>query len=255
MDLNYKSLGEGPKTLIILHGLFGSSDNWLTIGRQLSENYKIYILDQRNHGDSPHDGIHSYEAMANDLKEFIDKHAIKNPHFIGHSMGGKAAMTFAVTYPDLFDKLIIVDIAPKDYPVHHDQILEGLKNLDLTQVKTRGDADKQLAAYVPEQGVRQFLLKNLQRDGNKAYSWKINLKVLDESIEEISQSRINPISKEKPVLFIGGKNSNYIQKADDNLIKEFFPGAQIEMIADAGHWIHAEQPEAFLDHVQKFLQA
>jgi pimeloyl-ACP methyl ester carboxylesterase len=255
MDLNYKSLGEGPKTLIILHGLFGSSDNWLTIGRQLSEDYKIYILDQRNHGDSPHDGMHTYTAMAEDLKEFIDKHAIKNPHIMGHSMGGKTAMTFAVKYPDLFDKLIIVDIAPKDYPVHHDQILEGLKNLDLTKVKTRGDADKQLAAYVPEQGVRQFLLKNLQRDGNKGYSWKINLQVLDESIEEISQSRINPISKEKPVLFLGGENSNYIQAQDDSLIKQFFPGAQIEMIADAGHWIHAEQPEAFLDQVQKFLQA
>lgn len=254
MKLNYKLLGESDKALIILHGLFGSSDNWLTIGRKLAEQYKVYIVDQRNHGDSPHDKTHTYEAMAEDLKEFIDTHKIENPHIMGHSMGGKTAMTFAVKYPDLFDKLIVVDIAPKAYPVHHDQILDGLKSINLAEVKTRGDAEKQLSNYVPELGVRQFLLKNLNRDANKSYSWKINLEVIDNAIEKISEGMITPIAKPKTVLFIGGKNSNYIQEGDFKLINDFFPNAKIVMIEGAGHWIHAEKPEEFLTEVENFLK-
>ena len=254
MELNYKELGEGSKSLIILHGLFGSSDNWLTIGRKLSEEYKVYIVDQRNHGDSPHSDEHSYKAMAQDLADFIKQHKIENPHIMGHSMGGKTAMHFAVTHPDLFDKLIVVDIAPKAYPVHHDQILEGLKSIDLDAVKTRSDADKQLSEYVPELGVRQFLLKNLNRDAKKQYSWKINLDVLDKNIEQISEGLEKRLATEKPVLFVGGKNSYYIKEGDYITINNFFPNAKIEMVEGAGHWIHAEKPEEFLSIIEDFLR-
>jgi len=254
MELNYKELGEGSKSLIILHGLFGSSDNWLTIGRKLSEEYKVYIVDQRNHGDSPHADEHSYKAMAQDLADFIKQHKIENPHIMGHSMGGKTAMHFAVTHPDLFDKLIVVDIAPKAYPVHHDQILEGLKSIDLDAVKTRSDADKQLGEYVSELGVRQFLLKNLNRDAKKQYSWKINLDVLDKNIEQISEGLEKKLATEKDVLFVGGKNSYYIKEEDNITINNFFPNAKIEMVEGAGHWIHAEKPEEFLSIIQDFLR-
>ena len=253
MQLNYKLLGENKPPLIILHGLFGSSDNWLTIGRKLSENYTVYILDQRNHGDSPHDSEHSYSAMADDLKNFIEEHEISAPHILGHSMGGKTAMNFAVKYPSLYEKLIVVDIAPKAYPVHHDQILEGLKSIDLESVKTRSDADKQLAEYVPEIGVRQFLLKNLNRDSSKSYSWKINLNVIDSSILKISEGLIGRTNSDNPVLFIGGKNSNYIVEEDFKLIKDHFPTAEIKMVDGAGHWIHAEKPDEFLKITEEFL--
>jgi len=254
MDLNFKKLGEGTQPLIILHGLFGSSDNWLTIAKKLADDYEIFILDQRNHGDSPHNEVHTYEAMAEDLATFIEAHHIKNPYIIGHSMGGKTAMHFAVSHPDLFDKLIIVDIAPRAYPVHHDQILDGLKSIDLTTVKTRTDADNQLTHYVPELGVRQFLLKNLSRDADKKYSWKINLSVLDKSIELISKGLDEKLNAEKAVLFIGGKNSDYISEDDYSTIDRFFPNAQIEMVAGAGHWIHAEKPAEFLGLVTNFLK-
>ncbi len=254
MKLHYKELGEdNSKSLIILHGLFGSSDNWLTIGRKLAEHYRVYIIDQRNHGDSLHDKLHTYEAMAEDLAEFITAHNIENPHIMGHSMGGKTAMQFAVTHPDLFDKLVVVDIAPKAYPVHHDEILEGLESIDLATIKTRSDADKQLAEYVPELGVRQFLLKNLNRDSSKSYSWKINLPVISQSIEKISEGPKEKLKTEKQVLFVGGKNSNYIKEADFTTIDSFFPNAEIEMVEGAGHWIHAEKPEAFLEIVERFL--
>ncbi|MBK6267039.1 alpha/beta fold hydrolase [Marivirga sp. S37H4] len=253
MKLHYQELGEG-KPLIILHGLFGSSDNWMTIGKKLAENHKVYLVDQRNHGDSPHSDTHNYEVMATDLKEFIQEHKIENPHIIGHSMGGKTAMQFAVTNPDLYDKLIVVDIAPKAYPVHHDTILEGLKSINLTELNSRNDADKALAEYVPEKGVRQFLLKNLTRDENKNFVWKINLSVIEKSIEAISKGLEKHLSTEKDTLFIGGSESHYIKNEDHIVIINFFPNAKVEMIEGAGHWIHAEKPEEFLEVVMNFLR-
>ncbi|HET8859928.1 alpha/beta fold hydrolase [Marivirga sp.] len=254
MKLNYKELGNSGEPLIILHGLFGSSDNWMTIGRKLSEKFKVYLVDQRNHGDSPHDKVHNYEAMASDLEEFIESNKIKNPHIIGHSMGGKTAMYFAVQHPDLYDKLVIVDIAPKAYPVHHDTILEGLCSLKLDELESRSDADKKLAEYVPEKGVRQFLLKNLTRNDEKEFEWKINLPVLEKNIEIVGKGLEKRLATEKDVLFVGGKNSKYIQSEDHITINNFFPNAKIEMIEGAGHWIHAEKPEEFLRLIEDFLR-
>jgi esterase len=253
MKLFYRELGTGDP-IIILHGLFGSSDNWLSIAKELANTHSIYLLDQRNHGQSPHSDTFDYSTMANDLEEFIDEHEIENPVILGHSMGGKTAMEFAVKNPDKWSKLIVVDIAPKTYSVHHDQILEGLNSLDLKTIMSRNEADEKLSKLVPEIGVRQFLLKNLSRD-NIGFSWKINLPVISKNIEIIGEGLSKRLSKAKPTLFIRGSNSNYIMDSDFELIEQYFPSAKIETVENAGHWIHAEQPEEFLNIVNQFLKS
>lgn len=252
MKLFFRELGDG-QPLIILHGLFGSSDNWLSIAKQLSEDYKVFSVDQRNHGNSPHDDLFDYPTMADDLYNFIQENKIHNPIIIGHSMGGKVAMQFAVNHPDMWDKLVVVDIAPKSYPVHHDKILEGLNSLKLGDLQSRGDADKQLAEYVPEIGVRQFLLKNISRDST-GFSWKINLPILTKNIEIIGAGLDGKLNSAKPVLFINGANSGYIKETDFGLIGEYFPEAVIHTVNNAGHWVHAEKPEEFMEVVTNFLK-
>ena len=252
MKLFFRELGNG-KPLIILHGLFGSSDNWLTIAKQLADDYKVYSVDQRNHGNSPHSDQFDYPTMADDLYDFITENNIDNPIIIGHSMGGKVAMQFAVSHPNMWDKLVVVDIAPKSYPVHHDKILEGLNSLNLSELNSRGDADKQLAQYVPEIGVRQFLLKNLSRDSD-GFNWKINLPILTKNIEIIGAGLNGKLDSEREVLFINGANSGYIKENDFDLIREHFPEAEIRTIQNAGHWVHAEKPDEFMDIVTKFLK-
>lgn len=251
MKLNYKEVGEG-KPLVILHGLFGSSDNWISIARKLGETRKVYILDQRNHGDSPHSDEFSYEVMATDLKKFINEHSISNFDLIGHSLGGKTAMLFATQNSELVDKLIVVDIAPKKYPVHHDTIIEGLKSIDITTLKSRSDADTALAENVPLIGVRQFLLKNLKRTPN-GFGWKINLDVIQTEIEEVGKGLPNNVQFDKPTLFIRGGMSNYIVEDDMELIKLHFPLARLVTVKGASHWVHAEKPEDFLEKVYSFL--
>lgn len=251
MDLFFRKLGEGHP-LIILHGLFGSSDNWLTIGKILAENFEVYIIDQRNHGQSPHDEAFDYPTMAQDLGEFIELHKLHDPIIIGHSMGGKVAMEYAVKTDSSWSKLIVVDIAPKSYPVHHDVILQGLNSLELSSLKSRGDADRELSKYVAEVGVRQFLLKNLSRSSS-GFEWKINLPVITTNIEIIGAATSWEESTSKPVLFINGSNSNYVKAEDSTMIKEIFTEAKIETIVDAGHWVHAEKMDEFLVSVKSFL--
>ncbi len=251
MKLNYKKIGEG-KPLIILHGLFGSSDNWISIGRNLSEYRKVYLIDQRNHGDSPHSDVFTYEAMAADLKEFTEAHSITKFDLIGHSLGGKTAMFFATQYSALINKLIVVDIAPKQYPVHHGTIIEGLKSIDLNTLKSRGDADKALAPYVPILGIRQFLLKNLTRTP-EGFGWKVNLGVISNEIAEVGKPLPSSSIFSKPTLFIRGGMSNYILEDDMELIHTHFPAAQLATVKGASHWVHAEKPQEFLDEVNKFI--
>lgn len=247
-------MGEG-EPLIILHGLFGSSDNWLSIARELESQYKVYLVDQRNHGDSPHSEEFTYAAMAADLKEFVEEHKIEGAVVMGHSMGGKTAMKFAVSYPDLLRKLVVVDIAPRYYPVHHEVILEGLQSIDVDNLKSRRDADKALAEYVPELGVRQFLLKNLGRNNEGGYEWKINLPVINDQIENVGEALGEEKRFEKPVLFINGGKSGYIKKErDEALIQRIFPEATIETIAEAGHWVHAEKPDEVIAKVRTFIE-
>jgi len=252
MNLNYKKLGDG-EPLIILHGLFGSLDNWITLAKKISENYQVFIIDARNHGQSPHSDIFNYEVMADDLNEFILLHNIDNPTVLGHSMGGKTAMQFAMNYPHQLAKLIVADIAPKDYPVHHQQIIEGLFSLGFEKIKTRKEADAQLSKYISDFSVRQFLLKNLYWVEKDKLAWRFNLKAINDNIEMIGKKLENIIPFNKPTLFLIGEKSNYILESDYPQIKEIFPQAVIKTINNSGHWVHAENPNQFLNFIQDFL--
>ena len=258
MQLHYHGLGQG-ESIIILHGLFGSSDNWLTIAKQLATAYKVYLPDQRNHGRSPWSEEFTYEAMSNDLMEFIREHGIQQPTLIGHSMGGKTAMRFAVRYPTSFRKLVIVDMAPKYYPPHHREILEGLRAIDLTTLQTRQQADEQLARHLPEVAVRQFLLKNLYRtesspDEPSRFAWRLNLPVIAREIERVGEALSYSEPVQRPALFLRGGRSRYVKDPDMNLIQQIFPQASLQTIADAGHWVHAEQPKEFVERVREFVE-
>ncbi|KEO73410.1 alpha/beta fold hydrolase [Anditalea andensis] len=251
MKLNYKKIGQGP-ALVILHGLFGSADNWLSIARDLENDYTLYLVDQRNHGDSPHHEEWNYKVMAADLVALLDDENLASAHFMGHSMGGKTVMNLAMLYPERIDKLIVVDIAPREYPVHHQSILEGLNAIGLDRISSRKEADDILAEYEPIPTVRQFLLKNLSRKDQK-FVWKINLKVITEKIENVGEALSFDHAFGKPTLFMGGANSNYIQDKDKEDIEMYFPNSHTIFIKNAGHWLHAEQPTAVVETVKAFL--
>lgn len=252
MELHYRTMGEG-QPIIILHGVFGTSDNWQTFAKQLSDSYQIFLLDQRNHGLSPHSDTFDYHVMAEDLREFIERHELKNPVILGHSMGGKVAMFFAVSHPNLFEKMIVVDIAPRHYPVHHQKILEALGAVKIDQVSSRKEAEDQMKPYIADFGIRQFLLKNLKREDNDSFGWKLNLSVIRDNIERIGEAVDDSRPVDKPVLFVGGEKSDYIRDEDHALISKIFPQARIKTIPGAGHWVHAEQPKLLLEEVKGFL--
>jgi esterase len=251
MELFFRELGNG-QPMIILHGLMGSADNWLTQAKILSNHYKVYTVDQRNHGLSPHSDDFDYKVLANDIKDFIIEHAINNPIVLGHSMGGKAAMNFAIANPTLLDKLIVVDIAPKAYPIHHDSIVEGLKAIPIDTLQTRNEADAILSEYVPEVDVRQFLLKNLSRKATGGFSWKINLPVIDKNLELISADIQFSGTFDGPSLFIRGAKSKYVKDEDRQRIKNLFPNSTL-VTMDTGHWVQAEKPQEFVDVVMNYL--
>jgi pimeloyl-ACP methyl ester carboxylesterase len=251
MKLNFKKSGTGPP-LVILHGLFGSLDNWFSIAKELVEHYTLYLVDQRNHGDSPHSNEWNYEVMVEDLRELLDAEGLDAVYLMGHSMGGKTVMNFAVQYPERVRKLIVGDIAPRYYPIHHQVILEGLNALNLSQLQSRKEADDLLAPYIPELGVRQFLLKSLGRDAN-GFAWKINLSVITEHIEEVGKALDEGTIFEGPTLFLGGDNSSYIQENDLPGMKHHFPNCTWISIPNAGHWLHAEQPQAVVTEMRKFF--
>ncbi len=252
MQLHYRTLGQG-QPFILLHGIFGTSDNWQTFGNQLADLYQVFLVDQRNHGLSPHSDRFDYPAMAEDLKEFIAQHKLESPVILGHSMGGKVAMFFAVSDPSLFEKMIIVDIAPKYYPVHHQKILEGLGTVKIDEITSRKEAEEQLSSHIEDRGVRQFLMKNLKRTDSDHYAWKLNLPVIRDNIEKVGEAVPTGHPVEKPMLFVRGDKSDYISDKDEKEIKEIFPKAEIVTIPEAGHWVHAEQPEALYKAVMEFL--
>ena len=252
MELFYREYGKG-EPVIILHGLFGSADNWMTQAKMLGEQYHVFVADQRNHGLSPHDASHDYLVMTEDLNDFFIQRSLTKAVVVGHSMGGKTAMNFAIQYPGKVKKLVVVDIIPKAYPVHHDKILQGLKSLDLKSLKSRNQADEQLAHYVDEFGVRQFLLKNLSRETGGGFSWKMNLAVLDENIEEMGAGLVIEGKFEGATLFIIGTRSNYFSFSDEDLLKKYFPNYQLAEL-ETGHWVQAEKPKEFVEEVLKFLK-
>jgi esterase len=241
------------QTLVILHGLFGSSDNWLTQARFLSNNnYKVYTIDQANHGQSYHSASFDYATMVSDLKEFIDDQKLEQPVILGHSMGGKTAMNFALAHPDSLSKLIVVDIAPRYYDLEHYTILKGLNAITIDTITSRNEADEVLAGYVHESDVRQFLLKNLQRKAEGGFSWKINLPLITEQLANIGVDMQYPGKFDKPTLFIRGRRSNYVRDSDLDRIKEVFPQASLETM-ETGHWVQAEKPQEFVELVMNWL--
>ncbi len=266
MKLNYKRLkaSEGP-TLIILHGLYGASDNWFSLSKEWSENYDVIAVDLRNHGRSPHSSVHNYDALCKDVIELMDDLEINKSVILGHSMGGKVAMRMAVEFPQRIEALIVVDIAPKNYLpgkdeniAKHQRIIKGMLGLDLSKINKREDVDTILSPSIPEFRTRQFIMKNLKRAKDGTFQWKLNIHAIAENIEAItggfSEDKFNMDTKGFPVLFIKGEDSNYIQDEDMEAIYKLFPGAELHSIANAGHWIHAEQSEALSEAVLEFLE-
>lgn len=251
MKLFFRELGQG-QPLIILHGLFGSSDNWYTLSKVFANQYRVFTVDQRNHGQSPHSSDHNYKLLTEDLQEFISDHQLTNPVILGHSMGGKTAMNFALKNPTLLAKLIVVDIMPKAYPLHHQSILAGMKSLDLATLESRSQADQLLKTHVPEPDVRQFLLKNLSRDDNQGFVWKINLPVLDANIEPMGAGLQYDGQFSGPTLFVKGSKSWYYESGDEKRVSQFFPNAEW-ITLETGHWVQAEKPEEFVKSVMAWL--
>lgn len=218
----------------------------------LAQHYTVYTVDQRNHGQSPHSDVFDYRAMVDDLAEFIQEHQLQRPIIIGHSMGGKTAMNFAVAHADLIDKLIVVDIAPRPYNLEHYVIADGLAAIPINDIQSRQEADEALARHVPEADVRQFLLKNLQRKTEGGFSWKINLPVLREKLSNVGVDLQYAGIFDKPTLFIRGNRSNYVRDQDWAHITDVFPLAVLETM-DTGHWVQAEKPQAFVELVLRWL--
>tara|TARA_R110000787_G_scaffold285949_1_gene402836 strand:- start:26208 stop:26975 length:768 start_codon:yes stop_codon:yes gene_type:complete len=253
MLLHSNILGEG-KPFIILHGFLGMGDNWKSLGKLFSEQgYQVHLVDQRNHGRSFHSDSFNYSFLAEDLKKYCVFNKLEDFILLGHSMGGKTAMNYAVNYPDDLSKLIIADIGPKQYPLHHQDILKALSALDFSMVKTRKIANEVISEYIKNNGVRQFLAKNLYWKHQDELALRINLPVLIENIEEVGKSLSENSIYNKETLFLRGANSNYIEPIDELLIKKQFPNSEIKTIANAGHWLHAENPKDFYNEVINFI--
>lgn len=250
MKLHYREVGEG-KPFVVLHGLFGNSDNWQTHGKRLSEYYRVIMVDLRNHGHSDWSEEFSYELMAADLKELFDDLKLQDVILLGHSMGGKVSMLFAQQYPELLEKLIVVDMGVKSYPPHHQHILEALNSLDLSTIDNRSQADAHLSKYIDSEGVKQFLLKNIYWVEKGKMAWRMNIPVLQHEMDNIL-SALEPVECFVQTLFIRGGLSQYILDEDISEIEEVFPDSEFVTVENSGHWVHAEQPDAFMDAVLGF---
>ena len=252
MQLHFKQLGQG-EPLVLLHGLFGSADNWFGVAPKLAEKFHVLIPDLRNHGHSPHHAEMDYPLMAADVERFFVTQKIANAHVIGHSMGGKVAMQFALGLPARVKKLVVVDMAPRAYRRSHDYIFKALLALDLNSFQTRSEIEDVLAAEIPSLNLRRFLLKNLGRDDAGKFFWKMNLRGVAENYSRLGEV-LNPRNQfEKPALLIRGGKSDYVGTADELEIRRRFPAAQIQTIATAAHWVPADAPEEFVRLVLDFL--
>ena len=252
MTLHFQEYGSGHP-LVILHGLFGSLDNWHTLSRILGASFRVFALDQRNHGRSPHSNIFTYEALAEDLRQFLDEHELSTAHLLGHSLGGKTAMRFALTFPERVDKLVVVDIAPRAYQPVHDEIFDAMLPLDLGAYSSRQQVDEAIARKIPDFSTRQFLMKNLNRDESGGFRWKVNLKALKNNYDEIAGAIESDRTFTGSTLFVRGMRSGYVLDSDLPGIRKLFPRAEIADL-DTGHWVHAEAPQAFARLVLEFLQ-
>lgn len=250
--LHSKILGKG-NPFIILHGFLGMGDNWKSIANKLAQNYEVHLIDQRNHGRSFHSDNFDLELLTKDLLNYLTHYNLDKIVLLGHSMGGKTAMLFAVNNPKKIKKLVVADISPRFYPPHHHEVLEALQEVDFKQQKTRNDIENVLKKHISEIGIRQFLMKNVTRNGKEGYKYKFNLKSLVENYEEIVVS-LPPFSQfEGSTLFLKGENSGYISQQDIPLIEAHFPNSKIVTVKNAEHWLHAENPIDFYNEVVSFL--
>lgn len=252
--LNYKILGEGDP-VIILHGLFGMLDNWQTFGKELAKHYTVYLVDQRDHGRSPKTDAFTYELLAEDIKETMDEHWICSSRLIGHSMGGRTCMHFAMQYPDMVDQMMIVDMGVKTYTGGHEEIINALLSVPIDKVQSRGEVDKLLQKKIQDSSVRMFLIKNLTRNPDGGYEWKMNLPLLASNYDNIMKGIDASQKSDVDCLFVKGERSDYILPEDMDGIKSIFTRAQIETIDFAGHWIHAQRPEELLKMTQNYFRS
>lgn len=246
--------GEG-RPLLILHGFLGMSDNWKSFGSlYAAEGFQVHMIDLRNHGKSFHSDEFNYAVMSNDILEYCQQHNLAKVSIIGHSMGGKVAMLFATSYPDLVDKLVVADIGPKYYAPHHDDILAGLNAVDFSTKPDRQQVEELLYPFIPDFGTRQFLMKNLYWIEPGQLAFRFNLLVFNAQIETIGEALPEQHHFDKPTLFIRGGNSRYILDSDLPEIKKHFPDTELVTIPNVGHWLHAENPKVFFEETIKFLK-
>lgn len=251
----YSKIEGTGQPLVIMHGFLGMSDNWKTLaGQYAAEGFEVHALDLRNHGRSFHSDEFTYAAMAKDLFEYCEGHGLEQIDLMGHSMGGKVAMLFAVTYPEKVNKLIVADISPKFYQPHHDDILAALNAVDFSKKPSRADVEEIMKPYVPDFGTRQFLMKNLYWKTPDQLAFRFNLGVFNKNRSLVGEPLPENAVFEKPVLFIRGANSGYVKDEDMVLIAQHFPAAELETVPNAGHWLHAENPKAFFEKTMAFLR-
>lgn len=254
VELSFSEMGEGTP-LLVLHGLFGSGRNWQTIARRLAAHRRVLALDLRNHGNSPWLAGMSYDELADDVRRFMNDHGIEKADVIGHSMGGKTAMILALSYPSRIGRLVVVDIAPVSYPPALGSFIDAMRAVDLDRIDRRAEVDAALADQVPDPGIRAFLLQNLvAQDGR--LRWRLNLAELADGMDDIAGFPAIPSGRafQGPTLFVGGARSDYIRTSAHGTIRSLFPQATFATIPDAGHWVHAEQPERFIETVVPFLE-
>lgn len=253
MKLFFRKSGAGSP-VFILHGLFGSSDNWHTLGKRFESDFTVYYIDQRNHGRSPHSPVFNYDVMSDDILKLVEDENLIKINFIGHSMGGKAAMQFAIRNPHRVGKMLIADIGPKKYPVTNRFVTDVLNQFDLYALTSRKEVEKILFANIKDNATVQFLLKNLYWNEKGKLSWRFDLESITNNIERVSDAQPLPHAPIPiPVLFLKGEKSDYIFPSDIKLMRAIFPFAIINEILNAGHWIHADQPEVFYKTVLHFL--
>jgi len=244
--------GEG-RPLVVLHGFLGSSDNWRAMRKRFAAKYKVFSVDQRNHGNSPHSSMMNYTVMTEDLREFLSEHGLSNVCLLGHSMGGKVAMQFATESPEWIDKLVIVDISPKAYPPSHQLLLDAMQNLELRRLKTYGEVEAALAQSISDASLRKFVVTNLARNSNGDLYWRIGLDSLAANYDQLIKPPAISNSFDKPTCFVRGAQSNFIADQDLASIREYFPRAEFHTIPNAGHWVHIDAPEEFYRVVDEYL--
>ncbi|SFI77625.1 Pimeloyl-ACP methyl ester carboxylesterase [Kaistella treverensis] len=239
--------------LLVFHGLFGMLDNWGSFGKEMGEFLPVHLLDLRNHGKSFHSPQMSHDDLAHDILHYMEFHGLEKINLLGHSLGGKAVMQFAIKYPVKVNKLIVVDISPKAYPPHHQGILKALESVDFSTATSRQQVEDVLSQYIPEKSVILFLTKNLYWTDDKKLDWRFNLKTLSEKYEEFVSNAIKFGVFSGETLFISGEKSQYILPQDEFQIKQQFPNSSVATIKNAGHWVQAENPTDFNEVVKNFL--